>query len=1238
LLFSRFLTNLWNRRGPLAACALLTAAVCGAGSFASAQQPSASLSAPQLITQPVNDLERTVLKGNTHPLARAAFDRGAAPSSLSMQRMILVLQPSAIQQSSLHALLDAQQTRGSATYHQWLTPQQFGQRFGPADSDLEAVKAWLESSGFKINSVSKGRTAIEFSGNAGQVQDAFHTAMHSYQVDGKQYWANATDPSIPSALAPVVKGVLSLYNFPRHMQSTIKGSATRAGDSGLPLYTYSQGTSTYYDLGPTDFATIYNVLPLWNAGIDGTGQTIAIVGETDINLTDIETFRSLFGLPANDPNIILNGTDPGMTGDEPEADLDVSWSGAVAKNATIDLVVSATTASSLGVDLSALYIVDNNLAPIMSESYGECEATLGNAGNQFYNSLWQQASAQGITVVIAAGDSGSAGCDDFNTALFASDGLAVSGYASTPYNVAVGGTDFDQTATTVTNYWSATNNATTGASALGYIPETTWNQSCAGQGAASCLSTSDYLNIVAGSGGPSNCSSVDANGNCLAGYAKPSWQTGAGVPQDGVRDMPDVSLFASAGFNGSAYIICEGDMTFFGIKQGYYNPCSLANQSFWGIGGTSAAAPTFAGIMALVDQKTASRQGNANYVLYSLAAQSGASCNSSTAETGAASSKNSCAFYDITNGNNSVPCAANSPNCGTAPADTFGILTDPANPSNPAWITTPGYDLATGLGSINAANLVTAWSAATFNPTVTTLTNLSPANLVHGQSVNVSVTVAPQSGAGTPTGQVALMAAPAGNSTGITDLPLVNGTATGTTALLPGGTYNVTAHYPGDGNFAASDSAPVQVTVSKENSLTTLSLESYNTTTQTFSPASSIVYGSIFYLRGQVTDASGTSCGTSPQQSQISCPTGSIGFTQGGKPLDAGTYPLNTLGYVEDQTFYGELTAVGSYAIQGQYSGDASFNPGNPATMNLLVTPAPTEMDLLESQDLAQQYSPNGLIYLADSDQTFTMETAVTAYSVLPPPTGNIVFQENGATAQGTIAYTPFSGNPYPWAYLNGQLTTTISTPGTYIFTASYPGDGNYMAAQTAYSVSVVVSDTTFNITPPIPNVTIAAPGQTGTTTVTLAAVDDFGGGVNVTCTLPAAMTESTCPAVTTGLGNNTTATAQLTITTTGPHSLAANQPGGKRIYGAGALAFALLLFLPIVRKKRIFVALLVLVSISGFAGCGGSLGSGGSPPQDPGTPAGTYTVTVTASSMNITRSGTFTVTVQQAAANPASQ
>jgi hypothetical protein len=1205
----------------LAGCRLLVAQSSSVWPDITAPRP--------LITQAVDESQRTLLQGNTHPLARSEFDLGSAPATLPMQRMLLVLRRSPEQDSALARLMDDQQDKTSSHYHAWFTPEQFGRQFGPADSDLQTVVEWLQSHGFQVAGPAQGRTVIEFSGSASQVREAFHTTIHKYVVDGEQHWANASDPSIPSALAPVVKGVLTLHNFPRQPHSTVMGTPVRAKPRRtppLPLFTFTPQHTSLYGLGPTDFATIYNVLPLWNAGIDGTGQTIAIVGESNINVTDIEAFRSLFGLPANDPQIILNGPDPGLVGDEPEAVLDVSWSGAVARNATIDFVVSASTEAALGVDLSALYIVDHNVAPVMSESYGICEATLGNAGNAFFNALWQQAAAQGITVLVSAGDSGSAVCDDFNSEAATVHGLAVSGFASTPYNVAVGGTDFDQTPATASIYWNATNDATTAASAKSYIPETTWNDSCAGLGADQCLNSTNYLNIVAGSGGPSNCSTQDSSGACLSGYGKPSWQTGLGVPLDGVRDTPDVSLFASNGFNNSFYIICEADAGFFGIPQ----ICSLTNFTFLGIGGTSASAPAFAGIMALVNQKMSApglsaRQGNANYVLYKLAAQSGASCDSSSvAVTG-----NSCIFYDITQGNNSVPCNPGTPNCGPAPASGgFGVLIDPNNSANPAWLTTTGYDLATGLGSVNATNLVNQWSAATFTPSTTTLANVSPASATHGQPVSVSVTVAPRSGSGTPSGSVALVATPAGQNLGVDILPLHNGVAGGTTTLLPGGTYNLTAHYAGDSTFGASDSAPIEVSVGKENSQTKATLVAFDMTNRIFYQTSTIPYGAIFFLRSDVTNAADTPCAPNPQQTGAACPSGTVIFTNGGKTLDAGSYALNSRGYTEDQTPTNDFTNLGSYALQAQYSGDSSFN-ASATTLNATVTPGPTSMNL---------YVPNlGFNPTVFSGQSFQVNAVTYTQSVLAAPSGTVTILQNGSAPSGSLQLIPrngsFSGNystgTFYIAYLSGSLTATIDAPGTYTYTASYAGDANYAGSQGTYPVVVTVLDTTFNISSPIPDVTIRAPGQSGTATVTLTGIDNFGGTISVSCALPAALKEATCPSVNADMFNVSSVAAQLTLTTTAPHPIAAHRTASRGFYGMGVFASVLVFAIAGIRRRKLPLALLLLVCMAFIVSCGGGSGGGGGTQTDPGTPPGTYTVNVTATSAGITRTGSFNVTVQ---------
>ena len=445
------------------------------------------------ITGPVDNSSTVRLARSTHPLAVPANEIGRADPTLPMARMLLHLTSSASQEAAIETLLAGQHDPTSPLYHRWLTPDQFGQQFGVARADLDAITGWLQSQGFTVDGIAAGRRSIEFSGAASQVEQAFHTEIHRYSVSGVEHIANSTDISIPGALAPVVGGVVSLHNFGAHpLHRVIRRN---------PLTDLSDGS---HALSPYDFAAIYDVAALWNLNFDGTGQTVAIAGRTNINPADINTFRSAFGLPGNNTQVVVNGTNPGIVsaGEETEADLDVEWAGGVAKGATIKFVVSASTNSTDGIDLSSQYIVNNNLASVLSLSFGGCESENGSS-NAFYNSLWQQAAAQGISAFVAAGDSGSAGCDlDFSTTKSgvdntapASHGFAVNGLASTPYNVAVGGTEFNDSASPST-YWN-TSNATNESSAKGYIPEVAWNESSYTAGATN-------NSLLAGSGGVSS--------------------------------------------------------------------------------------------------------------------------------------------------------------------------------------------------------------------------------------------------------------------------------------------------------------------------------------------------------------------------------------------------------------------------------------------------------------------------------------------------------------------------------------------------------------------------------------------------------------------------------------------------------------------------------------------------------------------------------------------------------------
>jgi subtilase family serine protease len=566
------------------------------------------------ILSPINEQQRVTLNGQVHPLARAQFDRGEAQADFAMKRMILSVRGNPTQEAALDALVDAQRNSTSSLYHQWLTPEEFGERFGASQNDLTQIENWLQSHGFQVEAANASRQSIVFSGTAAQVQSAFHTAIHLYQVNGTLHHANATDPQIPAALSGVVVGIASLNDFFSTPQHTTG-----------PTPDFTSGTGSHY-LTPTDLATIYDVVPLYGQGMDGSGQSIAVVGRSDINLVDVRTFRSSFGLPAKDPTIIHPGASPGMTNtaDAMESTLDVEWAGALAKKATIKFVPAASTNTTDGVYLSAQYIVNNNLAPVVTLSYGVCESTLGTAGNKFMSNLWQQAAAQGMSVFVSAGDSGAAGCDN-STSAKATGGAAVNGFCSTPYSVCVGGTQFNDSSNP-TLYWSANNVSGTQSSALNYIPEITWNESSPG--------------LYATGGGVS------------ATYTKPAWQVGLGVPNDSMRDVPDVALTAAA---HDGYEI-------------YFNG-RLAS-----VGGTSVASPSMASIMALLVQHTEDPQGNPNPRFYALAA--------SQRQGGAA------IFHDITSGNNSVP----------------GVTGFTAG---------QGYDQATGLGSVDAQLLVNHWSDST---------------------------------------------------------------------------------------------------------------------------------------------------------------------------------------------------------------------------------------------------------------------------------------------------------------------------------------------------------------------------------------------------------------------------------------------------------------------------------------------------------------------------------------------
>ena len=691
--------------------------------FTAKAQVETGSHARNLITQDINEDNMVTLHGNVRSEANAANDRGAVSDDLTMDHMLLQLQRSPEQEAALEKLIDEMHTKGSPNYHQWMTAPQFAAKFGASKEDLQKVTAWLTSQGFHVNVAYP--TLIDFSGNAGQVRGAFRTSIHNLDVNGVQHIANMSDPQIPAALAPAVLGIVSLNDFrPRAMHKMHKD------------YTFTSGGDTFQAVVPGDLATIYNLNPLFTAGTSGQGQTVVVIEDTNLfSAADWTTFRSTFGLstftsgslttvhPAP-PKGSNNCTNPGTNGDDGEAILDAEYASAAAPSATIEVAACEDTRTTFGGLIAVQNLINESTTPpaIISISYGECEAENGATANAAYNTAYQQAVTEGVSVFVAAGDEGAASCDADEAK--ATHGIGVSGFASTQYNVAVGGTDFGDTfAGSNSTYWNTTNTPTF-ESAKSYIPEIPWNDSCAGvllatfEGFATTYGTSgfcnsstgeaDFLTTGAGSGGPSGCATGSAStsgvvsGTCK-GYAKPSWQTGVvGIPADGVRDLPDVSLFASNGLWGHYYVFCWSDTTEGGTA------CTGAPSGWSGAGGTSFASPILAGIQALVNQKQGARQGNPNPVYYQLAAteygtSGSTTCNSTNGNTVGST----CIFYDVTQGDMDVNCTGTH-NC-YRPSGTNGVLSTSDTSYLKAYGTTTGWDFATGIGTVNAANLVNNW-------------------------------------------------------------------------------------------------------------------------------------------------------------------------------------------------------------------------------------------------------------------------------------------------------------------------------------------------------------------------------------------------------------------------------------------------------------------------------------------------------------------------------------------------
>jgi hypothetical protein len=1054
----------------------------------------------------------------SHPavVAQAQIGTRLSPNT-QLQDMVLVLKASDDQEAALANLLDTQQDKGSPNFHKWLTPDIYANSFGVAPADVALVTAWLADNGLPVKSVSHSGRFIVFSGTVGAVETAFHTEMRNLTVSGEGHISNVTDLSVPTALLPVVHGVARLNDFfPKSnaaqnwrkvtTQANAKGNVTVHD----PAVTSSNGVNHY--IGAADLATIYNAGPLTSAGIDGTGVTISVLAQSNISLADVETYRTVFGLPKNDPQVIVVGSDPGVNGDDIEAALDAEMAGSLAGNATVKFIVSGVSAVGGGIDTAALHAVDNNIGDIITLSYGGCETNNAAAGTAFWNTLWEEAAAQGQTVFVSTGDSGAAGCSSSSAATGSAYGVNALG--SSAFNVAVGGSMFVDFGPA--QYWGPS----TGIpyqTATGYIPEATWNEGAKSTTLLSADSTTTLLGAGIAGGG----------GGVSIFTARPSWQTGSGIGADptGVsgtgraapiagslttglhRLVPDISFIAAGGHDGTVFCV-----------EGVCSETAAAGLGGFGVvGGTSVATPAMASAQALINQKNGGRQGNADYYYYQLGnAQYAASTTACQSVNGTPGNPTvvlpaaNCNFHDIVAGSNVIPTSN----------------------SQLGFLSAVGFDAASGLGSMNIANVANNWSSVSFHSSSTSF-SLSPTSVAHGATQAISIQVTATSG--TPTGDVSVIASSIAGEGAPLVFTLSNGGVAGNLSTpLPGGTYTVHAHYAGDGVYAPSDSAPISVTISKENSSIVgdftatgvgfgpfQAVTVVNGSANNFLSGASVGYGVDAYMDTQLISAS--SKGT---------PSGSVTYTvtQNGSPLpslttnlnaDGTTFMLTGTSFPNNKLVANYATLLpGAYSVTASYAGDNSFNPSTASTTFTINKATPSVTYSTSSTELT-------------SGGTATLNFAIAIPGLASAATGTVTFSD-GATPLGTGTLS------------NGRVTfttTAIVAAGAHSIHAVYNGDSLYNTA-TPNNVTITVGGT----------VTTTTALTAATTTVTAPLTPPTAGSSITLTAIPTPAPSATTSVsfydngVFLGSANATVATGKATLAVTtltaGMHNLTANYSG----------------------------------------------------------------------------------------------
>lgn len=782
------------------------------------------------------------LETSATPLYRAGSDLGAAPASRQLARMILLLSSSTAQQQALDRKL-ADLARSSSS--SWLTPSQFADSYANSASDVAALVSWLESSGFTVAPLPAGRGWIEFSGSAAQVEQVFGVEVHQISTASVVRPALSGAISVPSALAPLIEGLVSLDG----VLSSPALTPSQSVESSVAELAAAATAGSAEALTPKLAGRFLHLTALHAAGVKGSGQRIAIVARGNVLAADVAAFRAAFSLPTSALKVLPAGELPALGDDRAAATLMASWAGAAAPDAQILLVPAASTAATDGVDLALASVVDKALASIVVVGYSSCEASLSAAHQAFYRALYRQAAAEGISIIVATGDSGPSACSTAGSTELVGTGYAVNALASTAWNTAVGASALSTKATAL-SAWSP---------------------------------ASESQPAYAGGGGRSSL------------YALPSWQKSvqsssaalqslSSTTAQKMRLLPDLALPAAGDANLNAGLaFCLADSS----SASSTSDCTLRRA-----GGSAAAASLVAGIGALLNGQYGA-QGNLSPRLYALESVSGI-------------------YDDVVEGSAQLWCSSLASGCGASGRIGFAA--------------SAGYDLATGLGSVNAQALVSAWPYAT-GTTASTMTWTTASQTITSSdalTLTVSVGSGDASVTSTPTGTVTFYDQTASATLGTATL--VNGVATVTLAkgaLASGANHILYAMYNGSTVYAASTSSTITIIVLAKIATTT----SVAVNVQTLSP------GGVVVLTATVTPDS-----QSPSESY---PTGTVEFFSGTTLIGSAT--LSEIGSSDQSTASVSLSTsssslpAGTDSITAVYLGDNYYAASTAAPKTITV-------------------------------------------------------------------------------------------------------------------------------------------------------------------------------------------------------------------------------------------------------------------------------------------------------------